>query len=156
MVAGDTPVLVHNVNIPGFGCGRATDAATWVDEGGFQNSTPPAPSTRSGWFRYQSAATGTRSSLTTGRSLVPRYSAPDGEGGVITAKFDSAFGDEAIDRKLGLTKFGQDEAERQAAVADYHGFQAVYELPSQKKVDEANKLLSGWGVTGIATRIGSW
>ncbi|MFC3572807.1 LamG-like jellyroll fold domain-containing protein [Streptomyces yaanensis] len=156
--AGDTPVLVHNANtnLDDFGCGTATRAATWVDEGGFQNSTPPAPSTRSGWFRFQSAATGTRSNLATGRSQVPQYSAPDGNGGTITAKFDSAFGDEAIDRKLGLTGYGKDEAERQAAVAAHHGFKAVYELPSQKKVDQANKLLESWGVTGIATRVGSW
>ncbi|MFE2301571.1 LamG-like jellyroll fold domain-containing protein [Streptomyces sp. NPDC059445] len=155
--AGYTPVLVHNTNFissPGSS-GSAVCPANWVPEGGFQNSSPPAPSTQGGWFRYQSAAAGTRSGVG-GRALVPQYSAPDGAGGVITAKFDSAFGDEAIDRKLGLTKFGQDEAVRQAAVAAHHGFQAVYELPSQAKVDAANKLLSGWGVKGIITRIGSW
>ncbi|MGN9912562.1 RHS repeat-associated core domain-containing protein [Phytohabitans sp. LJ34] len=139
-----------------FGCGKATTAANWVDEGGFQNSTPPAPSTQGAWFRYQSGAVGTRSNLATGRSQVPQYTAPDGNGGVVTAKFDSAFGDEAIDRKLGLTRFGRDEAERQAAVARHHGFQAVYELPSQTKVDQANALLAEWGVTGIRTRVGSW
>lgn len=155
--AGSTPVLVHNTNFissPGSS-GSAACSANWVPEGGFQNSTPPAPSTRSGWFRFQSAAAGSRSDIG-GRSLVPQYSAPDGAGGVITAKFDSAFGDEAIDRKLGLTGFGKDEAERQVAVAAHHGFQAVYELPSQAKVDAADKLLSGWGVKGIITRIGSW
>lgn len=156
VIAGDTPVLVHNNNLVNFGCGKATSAATWVDEGGFQNSTPPAPSTQGGWFRYQSAAPGARSNLATGRAQVPQYSAPDGNGGVVTAKFDTAFGDEAIDRKLGLTGYGKDEAERQVAVASHHGFQAVYELPSQKKVDQANALLASWGVTGIQTRVGSW
>jgi hypothetical protein len=82
--------------------------------------------------------------------------APGEDGSVITAKFDSAFGDEAIDRKLGLTRFGKDEAERQAAVAKHPGFQAVYELPSQKKVDQANALLAEWGVTGILARVGDW
>ncbi|WP_377343917.1 LamG-like jellyroll fold domain-containing protein [Plantactinospora siamensis] len=156
VVAGHDAVLVHNNNLVNLGCGRATSTANWVDEGGFQNSTPPAPSTQGGWFRYQSGAAGSRSNLATGRAQVPQYSAPDGNGGVITAKFDSAFGDEAIDRKLGLTRFGRDEAERQAAVASHHGFQAVYELPSQKKVDQANALLNEWGVTGIQTRVGSW
>nr|WTB34330.1 hypothetical protein OG781_36840 [Streptomyces sp. NBC_00830] len=157
-MAGDTSVLVHNANtnLDDFGCGTVTRAATWVDEGGFQNSTPPAPSTRSGWFRFQSAAVGTRSNPATRRSQVPQYSVPDGNGDTITAKFDSAFGDEAIDRKLGLSGYGRDEAERQVAVAAHHGFRAVYELPSQKKVDQANKLLESWGVTGILTRVGSW
>ncbi|MFC8512616.1 hypothetical protein, partial [Streptomyces sp. NPDC057257] len=135
--------------------GSAACKANWVPEGGFQNSTPPAPSTQSGWFRFQSAAPGTRSDVA-GRALVPQYSAPDGAGGVIAAKFDSAFGDEAIDRKRALTGFGKDEAERQAAVAAHHGFQAVYELPSQAKVDAANELLSDWGGKGTITRIGSW
>jgi hypothetical protein len=125
--AGTTPVLVDNTNFissPGSS-GSAACSANWVPEGGFQNSTPPAPSTRSGWFRFQSAAAGSRSDIG-GRSLVPQYSAPDGAGGVITAKFDSAFGDEAIDRNLGLTGFGKGGAERQVAVAAHPGFQAVY------------------------------
>jgi hypothetical protein len=92
----------------------------------------------------------------TGRAQVPQYSAPGPNGETVTAKFDSACGDEAIDRKLGLTGYGKDEAERQARVAAHHGIKAVYELPSQKKVDEANALLDKWGVTGIEARIGSW
>jgi large repetitive protein len=156
VLAGATPVLVHNNNSVESGCGKATRAANWVDEGGFQNSTPPAPSTRSGWFRFQSSAAGSRSHLQTGRAQVPQYSAPDGNGGTVTAKFDAAFGDEAIDRKLGSNSFGRDEAERQAAIASHHGSDAVCELPSQKKVDQANVLLDKWGVTGIKTRVGSW
>ena len=62
--------------------------------------------------------------------MAPQYTAPDGEGGLIRAKFDSAFGDEAVDRKLGLTAFGEGLATRQAAVASYNGFNAVYELPT--------------------------
>ncbi|GAA1857186.1 hypothetical protein GCM10009736_25310 [Actinomadura bangladeshensis] len=55
-----------------------------------------------------------------------------------------------------MTRFGKDEAERQAAVAKHHGFQAVYELPSQKKVDQAKALLAEWGVTGTLVRVGEW
>ncbi|MFG2474277.1 hypothetical protein [Streptomyces fagopyri] len=44
------------------------------------------------------------------------------------AKFDGAFGDEMIDRKLSLPSFADkmEHAQRQAGTAAYHGLMPVY------------------------------
>jgi RHS repeat-associated protein len=136
------------------GAGRATAEATWVDEGAFQN--PPGKSTKEGWFRYQTQAPGSRSNTSTSRLQVPEYTVRLPDGSTVKARFDTAWGDEAIDRKLSLTPYGRDLAERQAVVAHLRGFKAVYELPNQKQADAARALLDEWGITTIEVRVAPW
>nr|BFE65697.1 hypothetical protein GCM10020063_102230 [Dactylosporangium thailandense] len=66
-----------------------------------------------------------------GKREVPEYSAEMPDGSVVKARFDTAYGDEAIDRKLSLapTPKSRRQAERQSVVAHFHGVQAVYERP---------------------------
>jgi len=106
-------------------------------------------------YRYQSGASGTRSNRLTGRSQAPYLEFTDDGGNVVGAKFDGVNGAELIDRKLNpvFSPKAADQATRQAAVAQHYGLKAVWELPTQKAVDAANRFLQSNSVNGISVRL---
>jgi hypothetical protein len=63
-------------------------------------------------------------------------------------------GNEIIDRKLNpvFTEKGVEQARRQAAVAAYDGFQAVWKLPTADAVEAAGRFMSYAKVSTILVR----
>lgn len=152
VAAGSTAVLVHNRTCPP----DAESIADWVDEGADRRLGPTGTPAQQRAYQYESGAYGARSNAQTGRAQVPRLSMP-GRDGDVTAKFDGVNGNEIIDRKFGVIPFTSnsmiDQARRQAAVAAYHGLQAVYEVPNAHVAGEAARWLSDAGVTTIMVRV---
>jgi hypothetical protein len=142
VLAGDTPVLVHNC-----------DPVKWVDEGADLRTGSPAMSRQA--YDYQSGATGARSNAVTGRGMAPQLEMPGADGSVVSARFDGADGLEVIDRKLNpvFSSKAVDQARRQAGVAAYNGMQAVWELPTPAAVAAANRFMEYAGVSTIMVRL---
>ena len=127
---------------------------TWVDEGGdLRNGGRPGM--RPDAYEYQSSASGARSGVDSGRSQAPYLEYQDDSGRVVGAKFDGVSGTELIDRKLNpvFSAKAVDQARRQVAVAQHHGLQAVWELPSQRAVDAANRFMTANKIEGIVVRL---
>jgi hypothetical protein len=153
VLAGATPVLAHNSDTP---CKpQAENIVNWVEEGGDLRKA----STKKGssdWYEYESGVAGARSSVSSGRSLVPELSFTDDAGQTIKAKFDGVSGNEVIDRKLNVRWDSAkvvDQARRQAAVAAHHGLKAVWELPTSAAVGSANRWMTHNNITGILVRL---
>jgi hypothetical protein len=73
----------------------------------------------------------------------------------IGAKFDGADGNEVIDRKTSpFSAKAADEAQRQVAVANHFGLQAVWELPNSTAAAAANRFMEKFGITDIVVRQG--
>jgi hypothetical protein len=70
-------------------------------------------------------------------------------------KSEPVKGMQAIDRKINpyFSAKAVDEATRQAAVAQYHGLEAVWEHPTQEAVDAANRFMRTNNITGITVRL---
>ncbi|MGQ0799431.1 MAG: RHS repeat-associated core domain-containing protein, partial [Pseudomarimonas sp.] len=127
---------------------------TWVDEGGNLRAGATA-GMRPDAYRYQSSAPGARSSVESGRSQAPYLEFKDASGQTVGAKFDGVSETELIDRKLNpvFSAKAIDQARRQVAVAQHHGLQAVWELPSQRAVDAANRFMTTNEIDGITVRL---
>jgi hypothetical protein len=106
-------------------------------------------------YNFQSGTPGARSSALSGRSQAPYFEFLDQDGNIIAAKFDGVQGMQAIDRKINpyFSAKAVDEATRQAAVAQYHGLEAVWEHPTQEAVDAANRFMRTNNITGITVRL---
>ncbi|MFI2652741.1 hypothetical protein [Micromonospora fulviviridis] len=152
VIAGTTPVLVHNNNLCGNASTQAGGHVDWVNEsnGPFRNAA------RQRAANYEMGTPGRRVNPQTGQSSVPRLSMP-GRDGDVTAKFDGLSGDEVIDRKNGVLPWTsdsmKDEARRQSATSAYHGLQAVWEVPSHSVAADAQRWLSDAGVSNINVRV---
>lgn len=132
----------------------AEELVSWVDEGGDLRAGGSA-GMRPDAYSHQSSAPGARSNVLTGRSQAPYLEFTDPAGNVVGAKFDGVQGIELIDRKLNpfFSKKAVDQATRQAAVAEYYGLKAVWELPSKAAVEAANRFLMANGISGITVRL---
>ncbi len=132
----------------------ADDLVTWVDEGGNLRAGGN-PGMRPNAYRYQSGASGARSSVLTGRSQAPYLEFVDSSGTAIGAKFDGVKGIELIDRKLNpfFSSKAVDQAMRQAAVARHYGLTAVWELPTTEAVAAANRFMQANNIEGIVVRL---
>ncbi len=132
---------------------NAEDLATWIDEGGNLRAGRD-PGMKANAYEYQSGTPGARSNVLTGKSQVPYFEFQNEQGIIIGAKFDGVQGMEAIDRKINpfFSAKAVDEAVRQSTVTRHYGFEAVWELPTQKAVDAANRFMRINGITGIKVR----
>ncbi|MDX8031923.1 RHS repeat-associated core domain-containing protein [Lentzea sp. BCCO 10_0856] len=154
VLAGATPVLVHNSDTP---CKpQADNIVEWVDEGGDLRAGK-GPGMRQDAYDYQSSAPGARSNAVTGRGQAPYLEFADDAGNKIGAKFDGVSGNEVIDRKLNVvwSNKSADQATRQAATAAHYGLKAVWELPTAAAAGGATRFLADRGITGILVRVAS-
>lgn len=131
---------------------RSGVAANWVDEGGDLRSG--RPSMPQGAYDYQSGTLGARSNPLTGRSMAPQLEMPGVDGSTVAARFDGINGSEAIDRKLNPVFSAKAvwQARRQAGVAAYNGFQAVWELSTPQSVSAANRFMDYAGISTLIVR----
>lgn len=138
------------VRVCGFGV--AANSVKWVDEGGDLRAGSPSMSKRA--YDYQSGAPGARSNPATGRGMAPQLEMPGADGSTVTARFDGVEGSEIIDRKLNpvFSSKAVAQARRQAGVAAYNGYQAVWELPTPQAVAAANRFMDYAGVSSIIVR----
>ncbi|MBW8482523.1 LamG-like jellyroll fold domain-containing protein [Actinomadura parmotrematis] len=153
VLAGPTPLLVHNCDEPNCTC--AADAVDWVPEGGDLRLPAPRYGMKPKDYNYQSGVAGARSDLGSGRSLAPQLEMPGIDGDPVTAKFDGLQGDEIIDRKSNpmFTAKAVDQARRQAATAAYHGLRPVWELPTPAAIAAAGRFMASAGITTIELRM---
>ncbi|WP_436698720.1 Kelch repeat-containing protein [Nocardioides sp. BYT-33-1] len=124
----------------------------WVDEGGDLRAGRPSMSERA--YGHQSGAPGARSNPATGRGMAPQLEMPGVDGSMVTARFDGVRGSEIIDRKLNpvFSAKAVAQAQRQAAVAAYNGYQAVWELPTPQAVAAANRFMDYAKISTIVIR----
>lgn len=106
-------------------------------------------------YGYQSGAPGARSNAATGRGMAPQLEMPGRDGNSVTARFDGVDGLEIIDRTTNpmVTPKAVEQARRQAAVAAYNGYQAVWELPTPQAVDAARRFMGHAKVSTIVVRL---
>lgn len=139
--AGEATEQLGRLELP-----NAERAATWVDEGG-RLRTGKTAGMKDGPYEYQSSAAGARSNPISSRSQAPQLSYVDGQGKVVTAKFDAAESFYLIDRKTAIhTGSGTRElARRQARALSEHGLFGIWEVPSASEARRAIKLLAEEG-----------
>ncbi|MBB2924067.1 hypothetical protein [Cellulomonas cellasea] len=87
--------------------------------------------------------------------MAPQLEMPGRDGNSVTARFDGVDGLEIIDRTTNpmVTPKAVEQARRQAAVAAYNGYQAVWELPTPQAVDAARRFMGHAKVSTIVVRL---
>jgi len=139
VVAGDTPVLVHNNN------GVDDCPIQWVHEGQRYDEAG----------MFDAGATGARSDLATGQRLVPALPLPTRKSGLV--KFDGydPIAGVLIDRKHGMvatTKRAREQALAQSQALALHGLRAVWEVNTTHGFKRATRMLESLGITNISVR----
>jgi RHS repeat-associated protein len=133
----------------------AGDLVNWVDEGGNLREGG-SPGMRPDAYEFQSGTPGSRSNAMSGRGQAPYLEFTNAEGKTVGAKFDGVQGTELIDRKLNpvFSSKAIDQAQRQAAVAQHYGLNAVWEMKTAEAVEAANRFMRANKIEGITVRLG--